>query len=101
MVCKAAVKRYDRGRSCWLNRSGCTWLAGTKAGASTPLSYVDYIVIEKPLGHRLPGTGDLCIHDWDSRLRDPVTRLAVLTEQKLREEIGAKRMKKPSSPHYS
>ena len=45
---------------------------------------VDYIVIEKLLGHRLPGTGDLYIHDWDSRLRDAVTRLAVLTEQKLR-----------------
>ena len=25
---------------------------------------VDYIVIEKLLGHRLPGTGDLYIHDW-------------------------------------
>ena len=43
---------------------------------------------------RLPGTGDLYIHDWDSRLRDAVTRLAVLTEQKLREEIGAKKQEK-------
>lgn len=48
---------------------------------------VDYIVIEKLLGHRLPGIGDLYIYDWDARLRDAVTRLAVLTEQKLREEI--------------
>ncbi len=40
---------------------------------------------------RLPGTGDLYIHDWDSRLRDAVTWLAVLTEQKLREEIGVKK----------
>jgi integrase-like protein len=54
----------------------------------------DYIVIEKLLGHRLPGTGDLYIHDWDSRLRDAVNRLAILTEQKLREENGAKKQKK-------
>jgi len=51
-------------------------------------------VIEKLLGHRLPGTGDLYIHDWDSRLRDAVTRLAVLTEQKLREDTGAEKQKK-------
>jgi hypothetical protein len=63
-----------------LRHTFATWLL--EAG-------VDYIVIEKLLGHRLPGTGDLYIHDWDSRLRDAVTRLAVLTEQKLREEIGA------------
>ena len=51
-------------------------------------------MIEKLLGHRLPGTGDLYIHDWDSRLRDAVTRLAVLTEQKLREKISAKKHEK-------
>jgi hypothetical protein len=55
---------------------------------------VDYIVIEKLLGHRLLGTGDLYIHDWDARLRDAATRLAVLTEQKLGEEIGVKKPKK-------
>ena len=68
-----------------LRHTFATWLL--EAG-------VDYIVIEKLLGHRLPGTGDLYIHDWDLRLRDAVTRLAVLTEQKLREEIGAKKQKK-------
>lgn len=31
------------------------------------------------------------LEDWDARLRDGVTRLAVLTEQKLREEMGAKK----------
>ena len=68
-----------------LRHTFATWLL--EAG-------VDYIVIEKLLGHRLPGTGDLYIHDWDSRLRDAVTRLAVLTEQKLREEIGFKKQEK-------
>ena len=67
-----------------LRHTFATWLL--EAG-------VDYIVIEKLLGHRLPGTGDLYIHDWDSRLRDAVTKLAVLTEQKLREEIGKKHEK--------
>ena len=62
-----------------LRHTFATWLL--EAG-------VDYIVIEKLLGHRLPGTGDLYIHDWDSRLRDAVTRLAVLTQQKLRGKIG-------------
>ncbi len=61
---------------------------------------VDYIVIEKLLGHRLPGTGDLYIHDWDSRLREAVTRLAVLTEQKLREKIAAKKQEKSSRCHH-
>ena len=32
----------------------------------------DYMVIEKLLGHRLPGTGDLYLHDWDGRFRDAV-----------------------------
>ncbi len=68
-----------------LRHTFATWLL--EAG-------VDYIVIEKLLGHRLPGTGDLYIHDWDSRLREAVTRLAVLTEQKLREKIGAKKQEK-------
>ena len=68
-----------------LRHTFATWLL--EAG-------VDYIVIEKLLGHRLPGTGDLYIHDGDSRLRDAVTRLAVLTEQKLREEIGVKKQEK-------
>jgi hypothetical protein len=54
-------------------------------------------VIEKLLGHRLAGTGDLYMHDWDSRLRDAVARLAVLPEQKLREEVGAKSRIMPSS----
>ena len=55
---------------------------------------VDYIVIEKLLGHRLPGTGDLYIHDWDSRLRDAVARLAVLIEKKLREKSRGKKQGK-------
>jgi len=68
-----------------LRHTFATWLL--EAG-------LDYIVIEKLLGHRLPGTSDLYIHDWDSRLRDAVTRLAVLTEKKLREEISAKKQEK-------
>ena len=34
-------------------------------------------MIEKLLGHRLPGIGDLYTHDWDSRLREAVIGLAV------------------------
>ena len=43
-------------------------------------------MIEKFLGHRLPGTGDLYI-------RDAVTRPAALTEQKLREEERFRKVK--------
>ena len=68
-----------------LRHTFATWLL--EAG-------VDYIVIEKLLGHRLPGTGDLYIHDWDARLRDAVSRLAALTEQKLRGEIQTETKKK-------
>jgi len=73
-----------------LRHTFATWLLETG---------VDYIVIEKLLGHRLPGTGDLYIHDWDARLRDAVSRLAILTEQKLREEILAETKKTPSRCH--
>ena len=34
------------------------------------------------------------IHDWDARLRDAVSRLAVLTEQELRGEISGETKKK-------
>jgi hypothetical protein len=40
---------------------------------------VDYVVIEKLLGHRLPGTGDLYLHDWDGRLREAVNVLESFT----------------------
>ncbi len=50
---------------------------------------VDYVVIEKLLGHRLPGTGDLYVHDWDGRLREAVTWLEAFTEDKLRQETAA------------
>jgi hypothetical protein len=54
------------------------------------------MVIEKLLGHRLPGTGDLYIHDWDSRLREAATKLAVLTAEKLSGDTRAVKSKKPS-----
>ena len=60
-----------------LRHTFATWLL--EAG-------VDYIVIEKLLGHKLPGTGDLYIHEWNWRLRDAVTKLQELTEVLLREE---------------
>ena len=56
----------------WLNRAG-----------------VDYVIIEKLLGHRLPGAGDLYLHDWDVRLRDAVTRLERFTRTLLTEENGS------------
>jgi len=62
-----------------LRHTFATWLM--QAG-------VDYIVIEKLLGHRLPGTGDLYVHDWDARLREAVTRLEAFTEAQLRAENG-------------
>ena len=50
---------------------------------------VEYVIIEKLLGHRLPGTGQLYVHDWDSRLREADPRLEAFTEAKLRKETGA------------
>ena len=68
-----------------LRHTFATWLLEAR---------VVYIVIEKLLGHRLPGTGDLYIHDWDARLREAVSRLVVLSEQNLRSETGEKPTKK-------
>ncbi len=62
-----------------LRHTFATWLM--QAG-------VDYVIVEKLLGHRLPGTGELYVHDWDGRLREAVTRLEAFTEAKLREETG-------------
>lgn len=50
---------------------------------------VDYVVIEKLLGHRLPQTGDLYLHDWDGRLREAVNRLEQFTIRSLTEESAA------------
>jgi len=49
---------------------------------------VDYVVIEKLLGHRLPGTGELYLHDWDGRLRDAVSRLEEFTLRTFTAESG-------------
>lgn len=49
-----------------LRHSAASWLL--EAG-------VDFSVIEKLLGHRLQGMGEGYIHNWESRLRDAVTRL--------------------------
>ncbi|MEO8046175.1 MAG: hypothetical protein ABI684_02735 [Nitrospirota bacterium] len=76
---------------CALVHTFATWLL--EAG-------VDYIVIEKLLSHRLPVTGDLYIHDWDSRLREAPTSLAVLTEQKLREKFQQKSRKNSFRCHH-
>ena len=53
-----------------LRHTFATWLM--QAG-------VDYVVIEKLLGHRLPGAGDLYLHHWDGRLRHAANRLETFT----------------------
>jgi len=49
-----------------LRHTAATWLG--EAG-------VEYATIEKLLGHKLPGTGELYIHDWKTKLRAAVTTL--------------------------
>jgi len=49
---------------------------------------VDYVVIEKLLGHRLPGMGELYLHDWDGCLRDAVTRPETFTKTLLAHKLG-------------
>lgn len=49
-----------------LRHTAATWLG--EAG-------VEYATIEKLLGHKLPGTGELYIHDWKTKLRKAVTTL--------------------------
>jgi integrase len=63
-----------------LRHTFATWLM--QAG-------VDYVVIEKLLGHRLPGTGELYLHDWDGRLREAVNRLESFTRAVLNEESAS------------
>lgn len=49
-----------------LRHTAATWLG--EAG-------VEYATIEKLLGHKLPGTGELYIHDWKTKLRAAVVKL--------------------------
>lgn len=49
-----------------LRHTAATWLG--EAG-------VEYATIEKLLGHKLRGTGELYIHDWKTKLRTAVTTL--------------------------
>ncbi len=46
---------------------------------------IDFAVIEKLLGHRLHGMGEGYIHNWQTRLRDAVTRLEAFVLEKFRQ----------------
>jgi integrase len=45
----------------------------------------DYVVVEKMLGHALPGTGELYMHEaaWAPRMREAVTKLEAYTRNLL------------------
>ena len=59
-----------------LRHSAASWLL--EAG-------VDFVVIEKLLGHRLHGMGEGYIHNWEARLCDAVTRLEAFLLEKFRQ----------------
>ena len=58
------------------------------AGSRLNQAGIDYVVIEKLLGHRLPGMGELYLHDWDGCLRDAVTRPETFTKTLLAHKLG-------------
>lgn len=76
-----------------LRHTAATWLGD--AG-------IEYATIEKLLGHRLPGTGELYIHDWKTKLRAAVTALEGTVKQRFREAEKNERVREmkpwPVSP---
>lgn len=87
-----------------LRHTAATWLG--EAG-------IEYATIEKLLGHRLPGTGELYIHDWKTKLRTAVTTLETVVFERFREsaldervcDLAREALRKPSHhrltlPHW-
>lgn len=68
-----------------LRHTAATWLG--EAG-------VEYATIEKLLGHKLPGTGELYIHDWKTKLRKAVTTLEETVKERFREAVKDDRVGK-------
>ena len=64
-----------------LRHTFSTWL--TQCG-------VDYAVVQTLKGEPLPGSAKYYIHNWESRLRDAVSRLETLTRSILGEKKSAK-----------
>lgn len=71
-----------------LRHTAATWLG--EAG-------VEYATIEKLLGHRLPGTGELYIHDWKTKLRAAVTTLEGVVLQRFKAASQDERTRDVSS----
>lgn len=67
-----------------LRHTAATWLG--EAG-------IEYATIEKLLGHRLPGTGELYIHDWKTKLRMAVTTLETVAMERFREAASDERVR--------
>ncbi len=67
-----------------LRHTAATWLG--EAG-------VEYATIEKLLGHKLPGTGELYIHDWKTKLRKAVTTLEETVMERFREAAKDERVR--------
>ena len=62
----------------------------------------DYVVVEKMLGHTLPGTGELYIHEmaWAPRMREAVTKLDAYTRNLLANpEIRAEMVSRGHCPN--
>lgn len=71
-----------------LRHTAATWLG--EAG-------IEYATNEKLLGHKLPGTGELYIHDWKSKLRAPVTTLEETVRVRFKSAVHDERVRSVGS----
>ncbi len=71
-----------------LRHTAATWLG--EAG-------IEYATNENLLGHKLPGTGELYIHDWKSKLRAPVTTLEETVRVRFKSAVHDERVRSVGS----